>query len=90
MSVYDDLAAPGEKPVEDGPTTGDSAMGKGLLRSKTFWVNALTAVISVGTYFANSELLVNNPEVVAGIGTAIGVVNVILRLITKEPINSVK
>lgn len=65
-------------------------MGKGLLKSKTFWVNALTAVVSVATYFQGSEILASNPEIVALIGTGIGVVNVVLRLITKEPITSVK
>lgn len=93
MSVYDELASPGdepEKPVDEGPTTGDSEMGKGLLKSKTFWVNALTAVVSIGTYLSNSELLANNPELVAVAGTVIGVVNVVLRLLTKEPIQGVK
>ena len=51
-------------------------MGKGLLKSKTFWVNALTAVVSVGAYFQGSEILANNPEVVAVIGTAIGALQV--------------
>ena len=90
MSVYDDLATPGEKPVEDGATTGDSEMGKGLLRSKTFWANALAAAVSIGTYLMDSDLLASNPEIVAIGGTVIGVLNVLLRLVTKEPINGVK
>lgn len=86
-SVYDGLVKP---PVQPGPKqTGVTNMGKGILRSKMFWVNLLTAAVSVGTYFMDSELLVNNPDVVAGIGTAIGVVNIVLRLITKEPINGI-
>lgn len=89
--IFKPTSKPGNKPAQPGPTnTGDTNMGKGILRSKTFWVNALMAAVSVGTYFQNSELLVSNPEVVAGIGTAIGIVNVILRLITKDPITSVK
>lgn len=94
-SPYDDLVGPGDAPQEpvkpvDDATSGEETMGKGLLKSKTFWVNVLTAVVSVGTYISNSDLLADNPEVVAVAGTVIGVVNVILRLITKEPITSVK
>jgi hypothetical protein len=69
---------------------GDEQMGKGLLRSKTFWVNSITAMVSIGTYLMDSALLANNPEIIALGGTAIGVMNVILRLLTKEPIQGVK
>jgi hypothetical protein len=90
MSVYDDLAGPGDKPVDDGATSGEVTMGKGLFRSKTFWVNAITAIVSVGTYLTNTDVVANNPEVVAIGGTVLGVLNVLLRLLTKEPITSVK
>ena len=70
--------------------SGDKKMGKGLLWSKTAWVNMLTAVVSLGTYFLDSDLLVNNPEVVGIGGAVIGGINIILRLLTKEPINSLK
>lgn len=65
-------------------------MGKGLLLSKTFWVNALTAAVSIAAYIQGSDLIAQNPEVVAWIGTGIGLVNVFLRLLTKEPISGVK
>lgn len=65
-------------------------MGKGLIKSKTFWANAITAAVSIGTYLMDSSLLANNPEIVALGGTIIGVMNVILRLMTKEPIQGVK
>lgn len=65
-------------------------MSKGLFRSKTFWFNALTATVSVLTYLQNSEFLASNPEVVAILGTIVGVGNVILRLVTKEPIKGLK
>lgn len=82
---YDELV----DPVVDDTTSGEETMGKGLFQSKTAWVNILTAIVSVGTYITNSDLLANNPEVVAIAGTVIGVVNVVLRLITKEPITGV-
>jgi hypothetical protein len=64
-------------------------MGKGLLQSKTFWVNAVTLAVSVGTYLMNSELFVNNPEVVAIGGAVIGGLNILLRLMTGKPITGV-
>lgn len=71
-------------------TPGENKMGKSLLRSKTFWVNFLTAAVSLGAYLMNTEFLANNPEVVAIAGTVIGGLNILLRLLTKEPITSVK
>jgi len=91
-SPYDGLVdepTPQPEP-HPAPNQGEIDMGKGLLRSKTFWVNILTAVASVATYVTNSDLLTGNPEMVAIIGTGVGIVNVLLRLITKEPITSVK
>jgi len=64
-------------------------MGKSLLKSKVFWVNLITAIVAICTYLINSDLFVNNPSVVAIGGTVIGVLNIILRLITKEPITGV-
>ena len=59
---------------------------KSLFASKTFWVNSLLAVVSIGTYIADSALLADSPEAIAFIGTGIGLVNVILRLMTNEPV----
>lgn len=68
---------------------GDKTMAKGLFKSKTFWVNALTAVAGIAAFFQGSELIATNPQVVAGIGTFLGIVNVLLRLVTKEAIKGV-
>lgn len=64
-------------------------MGKSLRTSKTFWFNVLTAAVSVGTYLVNSDLVAQYPQVVAIGGTVVGVLNVLLRLVTKEPIQGV-
>jgi len=59
-------------------------LGKGLLRSKTFWTNLTVAAISLGTYFTDSGVI--TPETAAIFGTVIGGLNVFLRLLTSEPI----
>ena len=59
---------------------------KSIFASKTIWVNGLTAIISIGTYLADSTLFIDNPEFIAIAGTIIGVLNVALRLITKEAV----
>lgn len=87
-SPYDNLASPGDKPVDANNKGG--TMGKGLLRSKTTWVNLITTLVGFGTWLSGSEIIANNPEVVAAVGTGLGVLNIILRLLTKEPITSVK
>ena len=60
---------------------------KSIFASKTFWVNSITAVISLGTYFVDSAIFAENPELIAIAGTVIGGLNVVLRLITKEPVS---
>ena len=59
---------------------------KSIFASKTFWVNSIVTVTSLATYIADSALLANHPETVALIGTGIGMLNVILRLMTKEAV----
>jgi hypothetical protein len=56
-----------------------------FLQDPTHIVNILTAVTAALTYFQGSELVASNPKAVAGIGTALGVTNVVLRLLTQVP-----
>lgn len=80
MSTYDGLVP------KSTPSDKEEPMKK-FWKSKTFWVNALTAVAGVAAYF-QSEVVADNPEVVGGIGAAIGIINVILRFMTKEPVSA--
>lgn len=59
---------------------------KGLLKSKTFWVNAITLSISLATALQGADFVVANPEIVAAIGVAVSALNIVLRLITKVPV----
>ena len=86
-SPYDGLVS-NEKQGEEKMV--QRTLGKGLLKSKTMWVNLLTMLAGAVTYFADSELVTNNPDTVAMLGVGLGLVNIILRFLTKEPITSVK
>lgn len=88
MSVYDGLTIE-MQPDLVAPNKGSDKMGKKLLRSKTFWINALTGVVSIGTYLVNTDFIASNPEIVAIFGVILAVVNIILRLVTKEPIKGI-
>ena len=57
-------------------------MGKSIFLSKTFWVNLLAIVFMVINYFY--PLVVLSPELQAII---LGVINIILRLVTGQPID---
>lgn len=56
-------------------------MAKKFYLSKTFWVNILAAVAIIGQSVTDHEILA--PEAQVGI---LAVVNLILRAVTKEPL----
>jgi hypothetical protein len=58
-----------------------------LLKSKTVIVNTLTVVVGVLGYLSGHEIIAQNPELVAALVSAIGVVNVLLRIVTVVPIS---
>ena len=59
-------------------------------RSKTFWVNALTLAGSIIAAVTASEFVRDNPQLVLVLtGLVIPIINVILRWLTDEPINSI-
>lgn len=64
-------------------------VGKRLRSSKTFWTNLIVGGGSILTMLLNSDVVQNNPEYAAYATTALAVVNVLLRLTTKEPVKGV-
>jgi hypothetical protein len=59
---------------------------KSWFMSKTVWVNLLTTAAGVLGYLAGSDLIAQNPALVAAFVTVTGGVNVLLRLITGKPL----
>lgn len=61
-------------------------MFKSVFASKTVWVNVLTFIAGVVTFFQDHELIVENPDIVAVLGGVLALVNVGLRFLTDKPI----
>lgn len=80
-SPYDDLVP------NDKPEPGENNMNpKPLIKSKTFWANLITAAVGILVAVAGSDIIQQNPEYAGYAATAIAVMNVILRLMTKSPV----
>ena len=63
--------------------------GKALLKSKTFWFNALAIVTAVASLFGFGEFKPSE-ETTELIALISGMVNIILRLNTSQPITKIK
>lgn len=87
---YDQLVSGGvtDTPVKlTKPQPQENDMNsKPIFRSKTFWINIITAVAGVLTTLGGSELIQNNPQMAGIAATVIGVVNVFLRLVTTQKV----
>lgn len=59
-----------------------------LLKSKTIIVNVLTVAVGVAGYLAGNDVISKNPEIVAALVSAIGVINVALRFVTFLPLSA--
>jgi len=74
---YDDLL----------PTPWENDMNsKPITSSKTFWINLVTAAAGAITAIGGSELIQDNPQMAGIAATVLGVVNIILRLVTKQSV----
>lgn len=61
-------------------------MSKSLWQSKTFWVNAITAIVGVLTVLSGSDLVADYPQTIAALVAAQGILNILLRIITDTSI----
>jgi hypothetical protein len=59
---------------------------KAWYASKTVWINLITTVVGVLGFIAGSDWIAQNPAMVAGLTSAVGVLNVILRLVTGKAV----
>ena len=59
---------------------------KTLVQSKTFWVNLVIVVIAAIVGVSNSSIVVDFPTLVPWFAGVIGTLNIVLRLVTKTPI----
>ncbi len=59
---------------------------KSKVKSRTLWVNAIVVIAGALGGIAGTDVIQSNPELVGYFVSIMGVVNVVLRLITKEPL----
>lgn len=69
------------------PQTEDKPMEKkSILKSRIFWVNALTVAAGIATYLSGSEVIAQYPVAVSVIGVVLGGLNVALRFVTNKAV----
>ena len=59
---------------------------KALLQSKMVWVGIITVILSALAELQGQEFIVSHPGVVSAIGLVIGLLTVVLRFFTNQPI----
>jgi hypothetical protein len=63
-----------------------SANIKAWWKSKTIWINAITAATATLTALAGQQIVTDHPAISAGLVAALGGLNIVLRIITVLPI----
>jgi hypothetical protein len=58
---------------------------KNWYQSKTVWLGLLTLTISILTYLQSDELISRYPDIVAALGTSIGIMTILLRYVSEKP-----
>lgn len=58
-----------------------------MAKSKTIIVNSLTVVVGTLGYWSGHEVIAQYPEAVAIMVSALGALNVVLRLVTSIPVS---
>jgi hypothetical protein len=61
-----------------------------LLSNKTNIVNGLTVVVGVLGYLAGNEIIAQHPEITAALLSAVGALNVVVRLFGGTPVAKAK
>jgi hypothetical protein len=56
-------------------------------KSKTVWANVLTSIASILLLLQGESWIAKNPETVAILGTIMGMLNIVLRFITKTEVS---
>lgn len=59
---------------------------KSVWKSKTFWVNMLVLAAGVVGYVGGHDVIQDYPTVVAISGAVVGAINIVLRLVTTQPV----
>lgn len=54
--------------------------------SRTFWVNVAFTLVAMLTTLQNQDWIADNPAVAGVVGAVIGVINVVLRFVSRVPI----
>ncbi len=57
-------------------------------QSKTLWINSLTVIGVMIVTLMDNSIIQDNPETVAGLGAALALSNMILRLITNTGVEA--
>lgn len=85
-SPYDELV-----PDDGSPDTQPKEtpmIGKRLRNSKTFWINLITIFAGIATTVGGSEFVQENPVYAGYAVTILGIVNIFMRFITKDPVTA--
>jgi hypothetical protein len=59
---------------------------KSLFKSRTFWANATTVSVGLCGFLAGNEVIMQHPHAVAVLIVAQGLLNILLRFVTKVPV----